>query len=816
MKVCIAEKPSVAREIAAIIGAKERHDGYMQGNGYQVTWTVGHLCTLKEPHDYSAGLKSWGLSTLPILPQKFGIKLIKDAGMRKQFKVIEKLVKGATEVINCGDAGQEGELIQRWVLHKAECKAPIKRLWISSLTREAIIEGFQNLKDGKDFDLLYAAGSARAIGDWILGINATRLYTLKYGGGKGVLSIGRVQTPTLSLIVDRFEEIQNFRPEPYWELKTKYREVLFSAAKGRFLQKEKAESALEAIKQGPFQITDFEKKEGKEHPPRLFDLTALQVECNKKFGFSADQTLKLVQSLYEKKFVTYPRVDTSFLPNDIYPKVPGILGSMKAYAQLTAPLMGKKIRKSKKVFDDKKVTDHHAIIPTNVTAVGMNQQEAMVYQIIALRFISVFYPDCIVSKTNVKGMAEKVEFKASGKQILSPGWREVYAQSNQHVEEEDGKKGPEENQLMPAFTVGESGPHQPQLQQKETKPPKLYTEATLLRAMETAGKLIEDHKGEKEAEEGSDDIDVEELRAAMKENGIGRPSTRAAIIETLFRRKYIQKQRKNLVPTTTGVQLIHTIQNELLKSVELTGQWEYKLRQIEKGNYPTTTFLDEMRHLINGIVHEVKHDHRGPIEMAAEVVKQKGKSSTSKPATNSKTDGVAGIPCPKCKQGQLMKGNTAFGCSNVRNKTCDFVLPFQFLGKKITEKQWLNLLEKGNTGLIKGFEKEGKKVNGHITFGEHFRLAFELKVEKPLACPRCGGEVIQGKEAHGCSNFRQGCTLRIPMKTYGKTITKAQLKALVEKGKTPVIKGFKSPKGQVFNAFLSLNEDGSLKFNPAD
>ena len=538
MKVCIAEKPSVAREIADLLGAKNRKDGYFEGNGYQVTWTIGHLCTLKEPQDYDAQLKWWNIQHLPILPPKFGIKGINNPGIEKQLKTITRLVNDATEVINCGDAGQEGELIQRWVLTKANCTKPVKRLWISSLTEEAMKEGFKNLKDSKEYDLLYAAGSSRAIGDWLLGINATRLYTLKYAQGKQLLSIGRVQTPTLALIVNRFLEIENFKPQTYWELKTIYRDVVFSAKTGKFNAKEEAAQILQDIQNELFTIISFTRKKGKESSPKLFDLTSLQVECNKKFGYSADLTLNTVQGLYEKKLVTYPRVDTMYLPDDIYPKIKGILSSMSGYSTLTQPLLGSAIKKSKNVFDDKKVTDHHAIIPTNIKAGSLGGYEGNVYDLIARRFIAAFYPDCQVSKTEVIGKVKDTEFKATGRQILEEGWRAVYKEEKK---EEDAEQ--DENQILPEFKEGESGPHKPTLAEKQTNPPKHYTEATLLRAMETAGKQIAD----------------EELREAMKENGIGRPSTRANIIETLFKRNYIRKEKKNLIPTITGVQLIQTI-----------------------------------------------------------------------------------------------------------------------------------------------------------------------------------------------------------------------------------------------------------------
>ena len=594
MKVCIAEKPSVAREIADILGAKKRFDGYYEGNGFQVTWTFGHLCTLKEPHEYYPQWKRWDLRSLPMLPPKFGIKVIQNDGVQKQFDTIERLVTQAEEVINCGDAGQEGELIQRWVLAKAQSKAPLKRLWISSLTEEAIKEGFENLMPGEDFDPLYAAGSARAIGDWLLGLNATRLYTLKYGQNRQVLSIGRVQTPTLALVVKRQLEIDNFKPEPYWELKTDYRDTTFSATSGRFKSKEEAEQRLKDIEDHDFEVTSFEKKDGKEHPPRLFDLTSLQVECNKKFGFSADDTLKLIQSLYEKKLTTYPRVDTTYLSNDIYPKVPGILAKLEPYKNLTEPLLKEKIRKSKKVFDDKKITDHHAIIPTGVFSYGITYDEKRVYDVVAKRFISVFYPDCKVANTTVLGESNKVEFKVTGKQILDPGWRVVYAK--------DATEEKSEENLLPVFEKGERGPHQPGLTEKETNPPKYYTEATLLRAMESAGKNVDD----------------EELRDLMKENGIGRPSTRANILETLFRRKYIERQKKRIVATRTGMDLIGAIENELLKSAELTGQWEKKLRQIENGDYDVAVFMKEMKEMVAEVVHQVKQSVRKEIHIEEE------------------------------------------------------------------------------------------------------------------------------------------------------------------------------------------------------
>ena len=603
MIVCIAEKPSVAREIADVLGAKLKKNGYIEGNGYQVTWTFGHLCTLKEPHDYDPRWRIWALSTLPMMPPRFGIKLIENETYKAQFQVIEQLMQNADMIVNCGDAGQEGELIQRWVMQKARAKCPVKRLWISSLTEEAIREGFNHLEDSSKFQRLYEAGLCRAIGDWLLGMNATRLYSLKYGGGysrdRKVLSIGRVQTPTLALIVNRQNEIDNFKPEPYWELKTLYRDTLFSSTKGKFKLKEDGEKLLEVVKDNEFTITDIAEKKGKEFAPRLFDLTSLQVECNKRFGFSADETLKLIQSLYEKKVTTYPRVDTTFLSDDIYPKVPKTLEGLVAYKEFTEPLRGKKLPKSKRVFDNSKVTDHHAIIPTGVPAANLSQQEMMVYDLVARRFIAEFYPDCEISTTTVLGKVADIEFKASGKQILKPGWRTVeqrpqpgvgaQPQSAQTDAQDENASDSAELKIMPNFVKGESGPHTPSLKETWTTPPKPYTEATLLRAMETAGKFV----------------DNEELRDALKENGIGRPSTRAAIIETLFKRGYIRRERKSLFPTDTGRELISTIHEDLLKSAELTGIWERKLRQIERGDYSAQAFIDELKTMVGDVVFHV-------------------------------------------------------------------------------------------------------------------------------------------------------------------------------------------------------------------
>lgn len=683
MKLCIAEKPSVAKELAQILGASQRRDGYYEGNGYLVSWTFGHLCTLKLPEDYLPELKQWRLSTLPIIPQKFQVKLIENEGISRQFRTIVHLLERSQEVINCGDAGQEGELIQRWVLLLAKNRLPVKRLWISSLTTQAIKEGFNNLKDGSAFDKLFYAGHTRAVGDWLLGINATRLYTVKYSQGRGVLSVGRVQTPTLALIVKRHLEITNFVPEDYWDLKTLYREVTFSALSGRFNTAEEANDALVKIKESLFTITSFEKKKGSEAPLRLFDLTSLQVECNKKFGFTAEQTLNLVQQLYEKKQVTYPRVDTTYLPSDIYPKIPSILSSLTPYHEFTEPLLESKIKKSKKVFDDSKVTDHHAIIPTGEFNGGiMTGNEKKVFDIIARRFIAAFYPDCIVSNTTVIGEAANIPFKATGKQILEDGWRVLY--KKQAKSETDGSSNEttdeaekeDTDQIMPVFEKGESGPHEPGIQQKQTQPPKPYTEATLLRAMETAGKQVDD----------------DELRDALKDNGIGRPSTRAAIIETLFKRNYIRRVRKNLEPTITGIQLIETIGNELLKSVELTGQWEKKLREIEKGVYEASNFVEEMKQMVYSLVHEVTTDyHRSSIE----IEKQEDKSveSTSKKKKEDKKEKETpverkkkssskqeppSLTCPQCGKGTLLKGREAFGCSQWK-EGCSFKIPFETL-----------------------------------------------------------------------------------------------------------------------------------------
>lgn len=668
MIVCIAEKPSVAKDIARILGATSAHNGYMEGNGYQVTWTFGHLCTLKEPNDYTDLWKHWSLSALPMIPPRFGIKLIDDDGIKRQFAVIEKLMQSADSIVNCGDAGQEGELIQRWVMQKAGAKCPVKRLWISSMTDEAIREGFSQLKDQSEYQPLYIAGLSRAIGDWLLGMNATRLYTLKYGQNRQVLSIGRVQTPTLALIVNRQKEIDSFEPEPYWVLATVYRDTTFTATKGKFTTKEEGEAAFSTIADKPFTVTAVQKKNGTEAPPRLFDLTSLQVECNRKFSYSAETTLKIIQGLYERKLTTYPRVDTQYLSDDIYPKCPSILsGISKQYGPLMQPLMGKKLTKSKRVFDTSKVTDHHAIIPTGVPATSLTDLERNVYDLIARRFIAVFYPDCKFSTTTVLGNVEDIEFKVNGKEILSPGWRAVYAQPtsqtatptpNATSEDDDHNKGDEERTL-PTFVKGESGPHTPTLSEKWTTPPKYYTEATLLRAMETAGKFVED----------------ETLRAALKENGIGRPSSRAGIIETLFKRHYIRRERKNLVATATGIELIDIIHEELLKSCELTGIWEKRLRDIEHKKDDAADFINGLKQQVTEIVNDVLRDNtnRRVTILTDEDLKKKKKTTKKKtttakadnkkadapqptpPDSTSADDSIIGTTCPICGKGTIIR-----------------------------------------------------------------------------------------------------------------------------------------------------------------
>ena len=700
MKVCIAEKPSVAQSIAQILGATQggSRQGYWEGNGYQVTWTFGHLCELKNPDEYDPKWKAWSIVWLPIIPQKFGITLKDDEGVRKQFEIISHLYENAECIINCGDAGQEGELIQRWVMQKAGAiereragKIPIYRLWINSMTDEAIREGFQHLELQAKYDRLYMAGLSRAIGDWLLGMNATRLYTLRYGQtGQGqVLSIGRVQTPTLAMIVKRHFEIVNFVPQQYWELKTLYRDVTFNSTKGRYDKLEEAQAALEAIKDSLFTITDVQKKSGKESPKRLYDLTSLQVDCNRKFGFSAEQTLQLIQSLYEKKVTTYPRVDTTYLPDDVYTKCPGILKGLRGYEQFTATLLesNKKLLKSKNAFDNSKVTDHHAIIPTGVPANNLSTQERQVYDLVTRRFISVFYPDCKFNTTTVLGEASKVEFKATGKLIVDPGWRVVYAGEK---DDDDDKEGAS---ILPEFTVGESGPHTPSLLEKWTQPPKPYTEATLLRAMETAGKQCED----------------ETLREAMKENGIGRPSTRAAIIETLFKRRYIRKEKKNLIATQTGIDVIQVIHEELLKSPELTGQWERKLRMIERGEYEAGLFISELKQMVIDIIHSVMSDQSNRQAAYVNPEEEKKKAPSPKKANASKKPTVPKKPATPKKP-----------------------------SPPVTSSQ--------------------PSMSPPVSSSQPSMAATPV----PQKCPLCGGAVITGRTAYGCANWRTGCTWRLP------------------------------------------------------
>ena len=766
MKLCIAEKPSVAREIAQVIGANEKKIGYYEGNGYQVSWTFGHFCTLKEPHEYNPSWKPWNLSYLPILPPAYEIKLIKNKGVKEQFEIIKYLVQNCDSVINCGDAGQEGELIQRWVLEHAGNTKPIQRLWISSLTNEAIKDGFSKLKESAEFDRLYHAGKSRAIGDWVLGFNATRLYTLRYGNGKQVLSIGRVQTPTLAMIVSRQKEIENFKPSPFWVLQTEYKNTLFNAEVGKFENVEKAKEQLALIAQSEFKIVSNETKKGKESPLKLFDLTSLQVSCNNRFNLSAEETLKIIQSLYEKKLCSYPRVDTTFLPTDVYPKIEGILKGLKVYNSITEPLIGKPIRKSKKVFNDKKVTDHHAIIPTGQNpSSGLSYNEKMVYDLITKRFIAAFYPDCKVSNTTVKGQSNTVLFKTSGKQILDLGWRIVYSKDN----------STSDDNIMPDFVKGEKGAHKPNLEEKSTKAPSWHTEASLLRAMETAGKQVDD----------------EEMRDLMKENGIGRPSTRAAVIETLFRRKYIIKQKKKLVATPMGVQLIDTIQNELLKSPKLTGQWEKKLRDIEQGKYNAQVFLKEMETLVTTVVKEVKN--RQSVNRFSEAdMKVRKKIDTPN--------------CPKCNTGKILKGKTAYGCSEYK-KGCHFVVQFEQFNKKLSEKQIFQLIVKKKTNWMKDMKIKESLVEGRLIINKKFKIELQIKEEETLKCPRCKeGIILKGKNAFGCNRFKSGCKTIIPFEIFGKKLTNTQIKKLINNGKSSLIKGLLI-NGQKKNAKLKFNAD---------
>lgn len=820
LKVCIAEKPSVAREIAQVIGAKSKKDGYFEGNGYQVTWTFGHFCQLREPEDYRPEWKRWSLHDLPMLPEPFGIKLLANKGVEQQFKIIKKLLAQATQVINCGDAGQEGEVIQRWVLTEAKYRQPFKRLWISSLTEEAIRQGFEQLREGAEFDSLYQAGKSRAIGDWLLGINATRLFTIKYAQGRQLLSLGRVQTPTLAMLVNRHHEIENFKPEPYWELKTRYRETVFASVAGRFLQEEKGRAILEAVQQDELTITDVETKKGTESPPRLFDLTSLQIECNNKMGLSADETLKTVQSLYEKKVVTYPRVDTTFLPDDMYPKIPGILRGLSNYSQFTEWLLQSKIRKTGKVFNNNKVTDHHAIIPTGAAANQLYGPEAGVYDRIARRFIAAFYPDCIVSNTTVTAEAAGHAFRVKGRQILEPGWRVLYEKEEAIKKTAPPAEGAtdekeEENTVLPLFVKGEHGPHEPLLEQKMTSPPKEYTEATLLRAMETAGRQIED----------------EELKEALKENGIGRPSTRAAIIETLFKREYIRKEKKKIVPTRVGIDLIGLIKNPTLKSPELTGQWEKKLRQIESGDFSPEAFLQELKRLVGEMVQEVKTDRTvltlaakptapaTPVVKAAET-RQKSPAPAAKPNPAAQAPAAGLGPCPACKVGYVLKGTQAYGCSRWK-EGCAFRLPQAFGGKALPEKAIQALLTKGKTPMIKGLQlaDRAEKIDAALTLDAHLSLiaqpvAQKLPVDPFAQCPKCRqGKILKGNNAYGCSRFREGCRFVVPFALAGKTLSDKTIGELLKKGKTAKLKGFVSAKtGNKFDAALKLNEEWKVVF----
>jgi DNA topoisomerase-3 len=783
MKVCIAEKPSVAREIANILGAKTKRDGFYEGNGYAVTYTFGHLCTLLEPKDYKPHWKSWDLNNLPMLPERFDTKVTGDSGIKKQFNIVKSLFEKADVIINCGDAGTEGELIQRWVINQCGYKGKVQRLWISSLTEEAIKEGFNNLQSSEKYDNLYYAGYSRAIGDWLLGLNATRLYTVKFGGYKQVLSVGRVQTPTLAMLVNRYFEIQNFKPQPYWELQTTYRDTLFNYEDGRFLKQEDGQVLADKVAESDFEIVSVTKKKGKEYAPKLFDLTGLQVYCNNKFGFSADETLKIVQKLYEMKVVTYPRVDTTFLPNDLYPKVHGILSKLTNYNELTQPLLGKKIKKTKRVFDDKKVTDHHAIIPTGIQGnLQYNQQQ--VYDIITKRFIAVFYSDSDVSNTSVIGKAAEVPFKTTGKEIINKGWRIVF-----ETEESKIKKELNAQANLPSFIKGEKGKHEPSFLEKETKPPRNFTEASLLRAMETAGKQVDD----------------DEMRELMKENGIGRPSTRASIIETLFRRKYIERKKKLVLPTQTGIDLINIIDNELLKSAELTGRWEKRLKEIERGEFNAGTFINNMKKMVDELVYEVRSNtskKRISSNVFADEVKQSENNKKIISSSSNRKDKkfVAGKTCPKCKKGSLIKGSTAFGCSEYKNN-CDLKIPFEIYGKKISENQLIRLIDKGCTTNLKGFTTISGKVEGLIRFDDRFGLKLETKViankmkqstnkneitasktlrndSEKIPCPKCKkGSILKGKTAYGCSDYKTGCDFiftfeNIKKAAHGKPLTK--------------------------------------------
>lgn len=735
MKVCIAEKPSVAREIADILGASIKKDGFYEGNGYAVTYTFGHLCSLNEPADYKPYWKYWSLDNLPMLPEKFATKVVNQQSIIKQFGIIKSLLDTASLVINCGDAGQEGELIQRWVINKADYKGPIKRLWISSLTTEAIKDGFSNLKPGETYNNLFYAGYSRAIGDWLLGINATRLYTLKYGQNKQVLSVGRVQTPTLSMVVNRHLDISNFKPQPYWELVTVYKNTKFSHNNGRFLNKESGQLIADKIANQLFKIDDIVNKNAKESPPKLFDLTGLQVYCNTKFGLTAEETLQTAQSLYERKLITYPRVDTTYLSSDIYPKVKSILTRLVDYNDLIQVLLQKSIKKSPKVFNDKKVTDHHAIIPTGESAKHLNEIHHKVYDIITRRFIAAFYDDCKVAQTTVNGSVKDEKFKAQGKQIIDKGWRVIFDSTEKN------------SNILPNFELNESGPHSPSFDEKSTTPPKPYSEATLLRAMETAGKQV----------------DNEEMRELMKENGIGRPSTRANIIETLFKRRYLKRNKKQILPTETGIQLINLIQNDLLKSPELTGLWEKQLKNIEKGTYSSGQFIHSMKKMVDQLVCDVRLEKKKLHYIHADKVNVLKKNN----ATNNITNQL----CPSCKKGKLIKGKTAYGCSNF-NSGCSFKLDFKVHSKKISENQLIRLLNKNETVNLKGFKINNEELEGKLILTENFKVEFVSKNKTAaFICPKCKkGNILKGNSAYGCSNHISGCNFRVPFETVKKLI----------------------------------------------
>ncbi len=789
MIVCIAEKPSVAKDIAHVLGANVSHDGYMEGNGYQVTWTFGHLCELKDPHEYQPRWKRWDIWDLPLIPARFGIRLKEDEGIKKQFATIERLMQAADGVINCGDAGQEGELIQRWVMQKAGVKCPVKRLWISSLTEESIREGFNSLKDQSEYQSLYIAGLSRAIGDWTLGINATRLYTLKYGQNRQVLSIGRVQTPTLALIVRRQQEIENFVPKQSWVLSTLYRDTKFTAiAHDDEAEAEAAAEAEEAAKQGktikskgpiyrvleyvsedegqrvlasiadkPFTVIDTIKKKGNEAPPRLYDLTSLQVDCNRKFGFSADQTLQLIQSLYEKKFTTYPRVDTTFLSDDIYPKCPGILAGIKGYEQFTQPLAGQKLNKSKKVFDSSKVTDHHAIIPTGVPAQNLTDFEKHVYDLIARAFIAVFYPDCKFETTTIYGEVKPddgdvVTFRTSGRVVLDDGWKVIYKKDVADAANVESDETQGQDLSLPLFKKGESGPHVPSLAEKWTQPPKPYTEATLLRAMETAGKFVEN----------------EELRDAMKENGIGRPSTRAAIIETLFRRRYIRKERKNLIATPTGVELIGIIHEELLKSAELTGQWEKKLRDIEYHKYDGQQFIDELKAMVTEIIYTVRSDNSNrfvAVTTEEDLKKKPAKKTDSASKATGKTAAKNGGKKSDDGAGEdAAQGAAVLSPPSPKTPSAGGAAVGTSVNAQTGTTEGAPTGVGGNAPA--GFRPRKTSVASAVAeqrSTEEIKAAYNPDEQIGCPCPVCHeGVIIKGKTAYGCSRWREGCKFRQP------------------------------------------------------